>query len=161
MYIEKKLFANVDLIPHNAQNRNVTGKLTIVQNDDNSVVITGKICGLSMNGLHGFHIHEKGNLQNGCTSTGSHFNPENVTHGGPNSLIRHVGDLGNIQTNINGEADVYIKDFIISLTGKNSILGRAIVVHSDEDDLGNGNSHLSKTTGNSGSRWACGIIGIN
>lgn len=56
---------------------------------------------------------------------------------------------------------MYIKDFIISLTGKNSILGRAIVVHSDEDDLGNGNSHLSKTTGNSGSRWACGIIGIN
>ncbi|XP_012348529.1 superoxide dismutase [Cu-Zn], chloroplastic isoform X1 [Apis florea] len=152
-----KKTVKVNLIPHNAQIRNVTGKLIIVQNDDNSVNITGKISGLT-EGLHGFHVHEKGDLRNGCTSTGPHFNPENVTHGGQDSPIRHVGDLGNIQANAKGEADVHIKDFIISLTGKNSILGRAIVVHSGEDDLGKGNSSLSTSTGNSGDRWACGII---
>lgn len=31
-------------------------------------------------------------------------------------------------------------------------------VHADSDDLGKGNHALSKTTGNSGSRVACGII---
>lgn len=72
--------------------------------------------------------------------------------------MRHVGDLGNIRTNENGEADVNIKDFIISFTGKNNIIGRAIVVHSGEDDLGKGNTTLSASTGNSGDRWACGII---
>lgn len=72
--------------------------------------------------------------------------------------MRHVGDLGNIRANENGEADVNIKDFIISFTGKNNIVGRAIVVHSGEDDLGKGNTTLSASTGNSGDRWACGII---
>lgn len=67
------------MVPHNAQIRNVTGKLIIVQNDDNSIDITGKINGLT-EGLHGFHVHEKGDLRNGCTSTGPHFNPENVNY---------------------------------------------------------------------------------
>lgn len=72
--------------------------------------------------------------------------------------MRHVGDLGNILANERGEAEIDIKDFIISLSGKNNIIGRAIVIHSGEDDLGKGNSTLSASTGNSGDRWACGII---
>lgn len=36
---------------------------------------------------------------------------------------------------------------------------RGIVLHSGEDDLGLGNSPLSNTTGNSGERSACGVIG--
>lgn len=72
--------------------------------------------------------------------------------------MRHVGDLGNILANESGVADVNIKDSIISFTGNNNIIGRAIVVHSGEDDLGKGSSPLSASTGNSGDRWACGII---
>lgn len=74
--------------------------------------------------------------------------------------MRHVGDLGNIQANSAGEAVINITDNIISLRGCNNIIGRSIVVHSGEDDLGKGNSSLSLTTGNSGGRWACGVIGI-
>ena len=36
---------------------------------------------------------------------------------------------------------------------------RAIVIHADEDDLGLGNNPNSTLTGNSGKRWACGVIG--
>lgn len=39
------------------------------------------------------------------------------------------------------------------------MLSRGIVLHSGEDDLGLGDSPLSNTTGNSGDRTACGIIG--
>lgn len=83
-----------------------------------------------------------------------------VTHGAPEDHVRHVGDLGNIQAGSNGEAIVNITDNVISLSGPNNILGRSIVVHSGEDDLGKGNHTLSSTTGNSGDRWACGVIGI-
>ncbi|GBL73650.1 hypothetical protein AVEN_16075-1, partial [Araneus ventricosus] len=35
---------------------------------------------------HGFHVHTSGDMSNGCQSTGSHYNPKNANHGGPNSL---------------------------------------------------------------------------
>ncbi|KAK9299444.1 hypothetical protein QLX08_007475 [Tetragonisca angustula] len=155
--IAEQKTARVRLVPNDIKTRNVTGELILVRNEDNSVQITGRVRGLT-EGLHGIHVHEKGDLRDGCMSTGPHFNPENVTHGGQDSPVRHVGDLGNIGASKNGEADVNIKDFVISFTGKNNIVGRAIVVHSGEDDLGKGNTTLSASTGNSGDRWACGIV---
>ncbi|XP_053986323.1 uncharacterized protein LOC128880348 [Hylaeus volcanicus] len=150
----------VQLMPHQANGPNVTGQLTIVQDNYNSPVrITGRIQGLP-EGLHGFHVHEKGDLRDGCTSAGPHFNPEKVAHGAPDSPLRHVGDLGNIRAGSDGIVDVDITDHKIALFGMNNILGRAIVVHSDEDDLGKGQSPLSRTTGNAGSRLACGVVGV-
>lgn len=54
----------------------VKGNITFTQ-ARNGVIITGVITGLTK-GLHGFHIHEKGDLSNGCASTGGHFNPDKV-----------------------------------------------------------------------------------
>ena len=51
---------------------------------NHKVKINYHIEGLS-NGLHGFHVHEYGDLTDGCTSSCSHFNPFNVEHGGPKS----------------------------------------------------------------------------
>lgn len=111
-------------------------------------------------GKHGFHVHEYGDLTNGCISSGGHYNPFNKHHGGPNDKDRHMGDLGNITADINGNVNETIIDNQISLIGKYSVVGRTIVVHADIDDLGKGNSPLSLTTGNSGDRIACGVIGI-
>lgn len=55
---------------------------------------------------------------------------------------------------------VNITDDLISLTGtKRNILGRAVVIHADTDDLGRGGEHDSMTTGHAGARVACGIVG--
>lgn len=48
-----------------------------------------------------------------------------------------------------------ISDKILKLSGQYSIVGRAIVVHAGEDDLGMGNDSGSLKTGNAGGRVAC------
>lgn len=136
----------------------VNGLLAFEQVGD-SVRVTGEVTGLAP-GKHGFHVHEFGDYTGGCASTGSHFNPFNKTHGSPIDEVRHVGDLGNVEADADGKATVDIIDGVITLTGPNSIIGRAIVVHADVDDLGKGGHELSLTTGNAGGRLACGVIGI-
>ena len=123
--------------------------------------ITGSLSNLKP-GKHGFHIHQFGDHTNGCTSTGGHYNPLGVDHGGPTDpdTSRHFGDLGNVIADANGVAEVNITDTLVSLIGVNSVIGRAVVVHAGEDDLGRGTFPDSKTTGHAGARLACGVIGI-
>ena len=80
-------------------------------------------------------------------------------HGAPEDDNRHVGDLGNIVADKDGNAKVDITDKLIKLDGEHSIVGRAIVCHADPDDLGTGGHEDSKKTGHAGARVACGIIG--
>lgn len=138
---------------------NVTGTIFFEQNNNEPVHVTGSVKGLKP-GKHGFHVHEFGDNTNGCTSAGAHFNPHQKEHGAPNDENRHVGDLGNVEANDSGEANIDIKDSIISLTGNDSIIGRSLVVHADPDDLGRGGHELSKSTGNAGARVACAVIGL-
>ncbi|KAH6812570.1 copper/zinc superoxide dismutase 3 [Perilla frutescens var. frutescens] len=81
------------------------------------------------------------------TRIGPHFNPLNKSHGSPLDDDRHAG-----------VADISIIDSQIPLSGQHSILGRAVVVHADPDDLGKGGHELSKTTGNAGARVGCGNV---
>lgn len=71
-----------------------------------------------------------------------------------------MNKIGNILSS-NGIANINIKDSYIKLIGQHSTIGRAFVVHDDEDDLGCNDHPLSKITGNSGGRAACGVIGIS
>ena len=144
----------------------VAGTLTLTQEDPSgATTVVGDITGLEP-GKHGLHVHEFGDTTNGCMSTGPHFNPNNMTHGAPTDAIRHAGDLGNVIADAGG-CKFTIKDMQIPLTGKNSIVGRAFVIHELEDDLGKGdNSEIgtqgktSSTTGNAGARLACGVVGL-
>lgn len=140
-------------------NSNVEGVVTLSQDDDGPTTVKVRITGLAP-GLHGFHLHEYGDTTNGCMSTGAHFNPNNMTHGAPGDEIRHAGDLGNIVANADGVAEATIVDNQIPLTGPSSVVGRALVVHELEDDLGKGGHELSLTTGNAGGRLACGVVGL-
>lgn len=93
-------------------------------------------------------------------STGGHYNPDKVNHGARESPVRHVGDLGNVEANENGVVSTSYSDNVMSLFGLQSVIGRAVVVHSAEDDLGSTDHPDSKKTGNAGGRLACGVIGI-
>lgn len=59
-----------------------------------------------------------------------------------------------------GIATIGIEDRQIKLIGPHSIIGRSIIVKSNQDDCGRGGNEFSLTTGNSGSRLGGGVIGI-
>eukprot|EP00795_Rhopilema_esculentum_P002293 gene2293-17908_t len=141
----------------------VYGKVEMVQKaSGGETTITVKLWGFQPNTVHGFHIHDKGDIHSrGCLSTGGHYNPFGVNHGAKDDIIRHVGDLGNVKADSNGEVRLTFEDKMVSLVGKYSVAGRAFVVHAMQDDLGRGEGSQragSLKTGNAGARVACGII---
>ena len=109
-------------------------------------------------GEHGFHIHKAGDLSEGCKSACDHFNPTGVDHGDIDN--GHVGDMGNV-TSKGTQIKTTLHSSQIQLRGPNSVIGRSVVLHADSDDLGQEPNEESKKTGNSGSRIACAVIGIN
>jgi Cu-Zn family superoxide dismutase len=142
---------------------NIKGNVKFTEDlENNNIKIDLNLTGLEPNSLHGFHVHEAGDLTDKCTSMCSHFNPYNTTHGCPGMQIRHVGDLGNIRTNNKGEAKYTFYDNIIKLRGsKSNIIGRGLIIHADEDDCGKGGNAESLKTGNAGKRIACAVIGYS
>lgn len=104
-------------------------------------------------GSHGFHIHETGDCSGpDASSAGDHFNPTDDPHGGPGDAERHVGDLGNIEAGSDSTATFSLTDQVITLDGPDGIVGKAVIVHSGEDDL------ETQPTGDAGDRLACGVI---
>ncbi len=118
--------------------------------------------------FQGFHVHaipvSEGSPN--CTAAGGHFNPysksKNIkiqtrnffsldTSHGPrtnNIADRHVGDLGNITTNVNGTVNLNIDDSIIQLyNATQSIINLTAIVHLSRDDAGKGGFADSHTTG--------------
>ena len=141
------------------KNNNVNGIVYFNQRSDKLEIIYN-ISNLE-NGKHGFHIHECGDLTKGCSSGCSHFNPYNKHHGSLNKKNSHAGDLGNIKSKNNiSKGKITTNKISIKPCNINSIIGRMVIVHKDEDDLGKENNEESKKTGNAGKRLACGVIGI-
>jgi Cu-Zn family superoxide dismutase len=119
------------------------------------VLVEAEIKGLTP-GLHGIHIHEKGDCSApDATSAGGHFNPAGKPHGGPEGAERHAGDLGNLIADSYGTAILKVTVGGISIVkdAPNSVIGRSLIVHADPDD------YKTQPTGNSGKRVACAIIG--
>ncbi|KAM6949096.1 copper chaperone for superoxide dismutase [Aplochiton taeniatus] len=132
----------------------VQGVVRFLQLSEDRCLIDGTIDGLEP-GPHGLHVHTLGDLTQDCFSCGEHYNPFGRQHGGPEDSARHVGDLGNIVAGPDGRASFRLEDSQIKVW---DVIGRSLVVDAGEDDLGRSVHSLSKVTGNSGERLACGII---
>ncbi|MEI7981196.1 MAG: superoxide dismutase family protein [Bacteroidota bacterium] len=131
----------------------VTGIVTFTK-IDGGVKVVADVQGLTP-GKHGFHVHECGDCTaSDGTSAGGHFNPGKMDHGAPVDMMRHEGDLGNLEADASGKAHLEFVDPVIQLDGPGSIIGRSMIVHAKEDDL------KTQPTGNAGPRIACGVIGI-
>lgn len=139
---------------------NIQGYVKFTQKAKKSCEIQARIINATP-GLHGFHIHQYGNIIDGCMSTGGHYNPDGKDHGAPDDKEKHVGDLGNIKVLDDGTGELTQTRSDIYIYGtKNNVLGRAIVMHAGMDDEGRGGDAGSKASGNAGPRQACGVIGV-
>lgn len=131
----------------------VKGTIKFMQ-DGGKVHVVGDVHGLTP-GDHGFHVHQYGDISDVKTgkSAGGHYNPTDQPHGRPTDKQRHVGDLGNITADQNGDAKIDMTDTVIQLNGPYSIVGRAIIIHVGSDKF-------TQPTGDAGARAAGGVIGI-
>ena len=133
------------------QGNNVQGTVTFEPLSGGQVKVTAHLTGLTP-GSHGFHIHENGDCSApDATSAGGHYNPTGSPHGEP-SPEHHMGDLGNVEAGQDGMAHYENTVSFVELEGANSIVGKAVIVHADPDDL------KSQPSGNAGARLACGVI---
>lgn len=141
--------AVADLRP--TEGNNVRGTVTFTQQPE-GVMVEVNVVGLSP-GQHGFHIHEFGDCSApDASSAGNHYNPTNHSHGGPTDPTRHLGDMGNIEADTTGIARMQYLDRLLQLEGPNSIVGKAVIVHENPDDL------QTQPSGNAGGRVACGVV---
>lgn len=105
-------------------------------------------------GNHGFHIHEKTFEGTDFTSAGAHFNPAGKKHGLKNPQGAHLGDMHNLRVKEDGSAvqTEYLEGATLKKDHPNSLLGKSIIIHKEEDD------QVTDPAGNSGDRIAGGKI---
>lgn len=133
-------------------------------------------------GFHGFHIHETGVCDADAVdpaenpapfiTAGSHWNPNSLNHG------NHRGDLPPLLATTGGlaRANVLTDRFTINRMFDDD--GSAVIIHAGPDNLAHipaetsdgeeryhshptnemGADETSRSTGDGGSRWACGVV---
>ncbi len=141
---------------HATEGNTAHGVVRFMDHGEGKVHVTATLSGLKPGAKHGFHIHQFGD----CTSpdgksAGGHYDPAGVGHHGePGADRRHAGDLGNVQADTAGNAELDAVFSGISIAGEmHPIIGRGVIVHAAPDDFG-------QPTGNAGARIACGVIGV-
>lgn len=118
---------------------------------EGGVHIVAKLTGVPK-GEHGFHIHEFGDCSApDGTSAGSHFNPSGAAHAGRDAEKRHMGDMGNVTADEQGNIALDYVDKHINIS---AIIGHGVILHANPDDF------TTQPTGNAGGRIACGVIGL-
>lgn len=118
---------------------------------EDGVEVVADLTGVPV-GVHGFHVHEKGDCGNNAANAGGHFNPGGMVHGAPDAVSHHAGDFGNVTADDKGEVHARFTTHSITInTGTTGVVGHAIVLHGNPDDL------ISQPAGNAGPRIACGV----
>ena len=110
-------------------------------------------------GFHGFHIHAIGHCDPpGFTTAGGHLSLTGAPHGG------HTGDLPSLLVNADGSGMLAAVTDRFSLADLRDADGSAAMVHSGPDNFANipprygPPDQETLTTGDSGSRIACGVV---
>ena len=131
------------------------GTVTFTPTEEaNKVKVEVHLSQLKPGGVHGMHIHEKGDCSApDGSSAGGHFNPAGKPHGDRAAAERHAGDLGNVESSSTGEVSAAFDVEGISVSdAKDGVIGKSVILHEKADDL------KTQPSGNSGSRIACVVI---
>jgi superoxide dismutase, Cu-Zn family len=133
---------------------NVAIGTVLFSEEDGKVIVLVDMHGLPP-GLHGFHLHEKGDCSApDAMSAGGHFNPDGDPHG-PQSGPHHAGDFPALKADESGVAKaMFTVSGLTVSAGPHSVVGKALIVHRDPDD------YTTQPTGNSGARIACGVVAL-
>ena len=132
----------------------ISGQVVFTKAAPAGVEVKIQISGVTP-GEHGFHIHQFGDCTAADgTSAGGHFTVGDHPHAHRETASRHLGDLGNLLADEQGNINVSFVDPQLEFSGEKSIIGRGVILHADADD------YKTQPTGNSGARIACGVIGI-
>ncbi|MEO5668933.1 MAG: superoxide dismutase family protein [Bdellovibrionota bacterium] len=139
--------AHAEILPKSGSS--IRGSIGI-EEDKDSLKVSYKLSGLAPDSKHGFHFHEHGDCSSvDATSAGPHY--KKLSSGGGTSLDfpdRYAGDMPSIQAGKNGKAEGSVIVSGLSLSGNNSVVGRAVIVHGGPDDV-------SKK---SAPRIGCGVV---
>ena len=100
------------------------------------------------------HIHENGNCGNMGKDVGEHWNPTHAQHGKWSTDSFHLGDIGNIDLNNegNGSKEMETDRWTIGGDSQTDILNKTIIIHSGKDDF------TTQPSGAAGNRIGCGVI---
>jgi Cu-Zn family superoxide dismutase len=124
----------------------IKGIINFEQKSPNSPLqMSIKLQGFNPYSIHAIHIHEFGDLTEGCKSLGGHFNPTNKQHS--HSEKGHAGDLfNNFQSSKDGKINIVFTTNKLSIfpTSKLSIIGRSVVIHKFPDDYGLEGMYMNK-----------------
>jgi Cu-Zn family superoxide dismutase len=136
------------------------------------LAIAGRLTGIAP-GFHGFHIHSVGICDPRATdatgavvpfaSAGGHLNPGGATHG------HHAGDLPVLFVAADGKASAAFETDSTTFAQIFDADGAALIIHAGPDNLANiptrysangvaGPDAATLATGDSGGRFACGVI---
>lgn len=135
-------------------NSNVSGTVTFTE-VNGKVMMDAKLSGLTP-GNHAIHIHETGD----CSapdgkSAGGHWNPTNKNHGKWMQDPFHIGDIGNLVADEQGNGSISRETDLWCIDCEDSnknIISKAIIIHAGPDDFS------SQPSGAAGPRVGCGEI---
>ena len=128
-----------------------TGTVHFNQLADGTVDVVVDLTGVPA-GVHGFHVHDKGDCGDNGNAAGGHFNPTSMAHGAPDAASHHAGDFGNVTAGADGVVKTTFNTHSITVApGTTSVVGHAIILHANPDDL------TTQPSGNAGPRIACGV----
>lgn len=133
-------------------NSTARGTVQLHEMADGAVAVEVSLTGVPA-GVHGFHVHDKGDCGDNGNAAGGHFNPMGTPHAGPATPAHHAGDFGNVTAGENGQVRTRFTTRSITVSeGAASAVGRAVILHANPDDL------MTQPTGNAGGRIACGVV---